>query len=353
MYKVLVHKGDYITYKRGERVLTECVKDIYDRFEYTGASVGSIRSICKYTDMNEDKPIDITEDLTHLHSIEIYSEDGTVLNSNGGEFAKCQISNSDDLIWNKTDAEEEVERMVAYILGYIYRSIDSIGYSAKGALLIRFNTIDFSQSKLVDIVNRCCEFFNCYTKVGDELDISSITTGAYNDYITLSITSDQSKEGFIPEFRNILSRWFGIEIGDYIKHHKAIPTGLLNAKSKIKQSFIDGLADYIDERYGSENSNNEMILDLLLEGYGKEFMISYRLLLETMNISYYSFMERTQFYEKGKFLASRTFADIFKDIALSNTQFVNLRKGKTVSSKCYLLEVDEMIGINGYKFVHK
>ena len=98
---------------------------------------------------------------------------------------------------------------------------------------------------------------------------------------------------------------------------------------------------------------NGMILDLLLEGYGKEFMISYRLLLETMNISYYSFMERTLVYEKGKILASRTFVDIFRDIALSNTQLVSLRRGESPSSKCYLLEVDEMVGVNGYKFVHK
>ena len=64
-------------------------------------------------------------------------------------------------------------------------------------------------------------------------------------------------------------------------------------------------------------------------------------------------MERTPFFEKGKFLASRTFVDIFRDIALSNTQLVSLRRGESLSSKCYLLEVDEMIGINGYKYVHK
>lgn len=353
MYKLIVHKGDYITYKRSERIITECVKDIYKRLDDIGTTGGNIRSIKKHTSMIEAKPNNIVEELTHLHSLEIYSSDGTQLNPVNGKFIKCQISNSDDLIWDRTDTEDEIERMVAYIFGYIYRSISSIGYSDKGSLLIRFDTIDFEKSKLINLLNRCSEYFNRYTKLDDELDISSVTTGVYNNGTTMCISSDNTDEGFIPEFRTILSRWFDVKVGEFIQHHSAIPTGLLNAKSKIKQSFIDGLADYIDDRYGAESIKNGMILDLLLEGYGKEFMISYRLLLETMNISYYSFMERTLVYEKGKILASRTFVDIFRDIALSNTQLVSLRRGESPSSKCYLLEVDEMVGVNGYKFVHK
>lgn len=38
MYKLIVHKGDYITYKRGERIITECVKDIYKRLDDIGTT---------------------------------------------------------------------------------------------------------------------------------------------------------------------------------------------------------------------------------------------------------------------------------------------------------------------------
>lgn len=286
MYKVLVHKGDYITYRLGERIITDRVDVLYKRHSKLNVDDTNVKSIKKTVGNVEGKPLDRLDELTHLYAIEIYDEKFNLLNSGKSEFVKCDISNSDDIVRGK-------------------------------------------------------------------MDISSVTTGVYNNGTTMYISSDNTDEGFIPEFRTILSRWFDVKVGEFIQHHSAIPTGLLNAKSKIKQSFIDGLADYIDDRYGAESIKNGMILDLLLEGYGKEFMISYRLLLETMNISYYSFMERTLVYEKGKILASRTFVDIFRDIALSNTQLVSLRRGESPSSKCYLLEVDEMVGVNGYKFVHK
>lgn len=48
MYKILVHKGDYITYMRGDRIVTEPVNVIYKQIkdrECVNSDIISIKSV--------------------------------------------------------------------------------------------------------------------------------------------------------------------------------------------------------------------------------------------------------------------------------------------------------------------
>jgi hypothetical protein len=353
MYKVLVHKGDYITYRLGDIILTDRVDVLYKRHKQMDLSNTNIRSIEKYTGNVELRPTTVVNGLTHLYGVEIYDEDNNLLNNGPSKFTKCVISNSDDIIWGKMDIDDEVERIIAYLFGYMYRSAEYVGFSEKGNLIIRFPIQDMSPESIEAVYESAILMFCKCTGSHEIVKTKTKRSGQYQQNFTISMKSSKDSDSFVDWFQTTLLKWFGAKSHETIDHHRCIPFGLLNAKTMIKRAFIDGLADYIDNHYGEEDNKNEMILDLMLEGYGKDFVLSYRLLLETMNITYYSFSETKSFENKERFLASRTFADMFKDVALSDTQIVNLTKGETLTQRCYLLEVDEMIGINGYKYVHK
>lgn len=352
MYKVLVHKGDYITYRLGDIILTDRVDVLYKRHKQMDMSNTTIRSIEKYTGNVELTPTTVVNGLTHLYGVEIYDEDNNLLNNGPSKFTKCVISNSDDIIWGKMDIDDEVEHIIAYLFGYMYRSVEYVGFGKKGNLIIRFPTKDMSPESIAAVSESAVSLFCKYTGSDEIVKTRSKRCGQYQQNLTVSMKSNKGSDSFVDRFRLTILKWFGVKDHESIDHHRCIPFGLLNAKTMIKRAFIDGLADYIDNHYAEEDNKNEMILDLMLEGYGKDFVLSYRLLLETMNITYYSFSEVKPLGRKERFLASRTFADMFKDVALSDTQIVNLARGETLTQRCYLLEVDEMIGVNGYKYVH-
>lgn len=56
MYKVLVHKGDYITYRLGDIILTDRVDVLYKRHKQMDLSNTNILSIEKYTGNVELRP---------------------------------------------------------------------------------------------------------------------------------------------------------------------------------------------------------------------------------------------------------------------------------------------------------
>jgi hypothetical protein len=350
MYKVLVHKGDYITYRLSDRIITDRVDVLYKRHSKLNVDDTNVKSIKKTVGNVEGNPLNRIDELTHLYAVEIYDEKFNLLNSDTSKFVKCNISNSDDIIWGKMDTEDEEDRLIAYLFGFIYRSLDTIGYGENGNLILRFPVKDVEISSVCGLFTDALSSYNKLNQCKDMIKFKEKHSGLHHENVSLSVTS----KSFIDKFRYTMMAWFSTKKDHLFKHHKCIPFGLLNAKTHVKRAFIDGLADFIDYHYGDEDKRNEMILDLLLEGYGKDFVLSYRLLLETMNISYYSFTEPDiRGDKKSTVMASRTFVDIFKDVALSDTQIVNLNRGETLTQRCYLLEVDEMIGVNGYKYMHK
>ena len=80
MYKVLVHKGDYITYRLGERIITEPVERVYVRHSGIDLVNSDIRDIRKINGYIESQPINIQEALTFLNGVEIYNENNIILN---------------------------------------------------------------------------------------------------------------------------------------------------------------------------------------------------------------------------------------------------------------------------------
>lgn len=94
MYKTIVHKGDYITYMRGDRIVTEPVNVIYKQIKDRECINSDIISIKKCRSYVEADPVTTFDSLSYLYAVEIYDDNG-LLNSNGGIFNKCQISNTD------------------------------------------------------------------------------------------------------------------------------------------------------------------------------------------------------------------------------------------------------------------
>lgn len=350
MYKVLVHKGDYITYRLGERIITDRVDVLYKRHSKLNVDDTNVKSIKKTLGNVEGKPLDRLDELTHLYAVEIYDEKFNLLNSGKSEFVKCDISNSDDIIRGRMDIEDEEDRLIAYLFGFIYRSLDTIGYGENGNLILRFPVKDIEISSVCSLFTDALSSYNKLNSCKDMIKFKEKHSGLHHEIVSLSITS----KSFIDRFRYTMMAWFSTKNDSLFKHYKCIPFGLLNAKTHVKRAFIDGLADFIDYHYSDEDKRNEMILDLLIEGSSKDFILSYRLLLEAMSISYYSFTESdVRGDTSSTVMASRAFVDIFREVALSDTQIVNLNRGESLTRRCYLLEVDEMIGVNGYKYVHK
>lgn len=59
--------------------------------------------------------------------------------------------------------------------------------------------------------------------------------------------------------------------------------------------------------------------------------------------------------EKGigmDYYANSKFAGIYKNFASQDIQKVALRRGSGKTRQCYLIEARNMIGVNGYRFIH-
>ena len=69
MYKTIVHKGDYITYMRGDRIVTEPVDVIYKQIKDRECINSDIISIRKCRSYIEADPISIFDSLSYLYGV--------------------------------------------------------------------------------------------------------------------------------------------------------------------------------------------------------------------------------------------------------------------------------------------
>lgn len=77
MYKILVHKGDYITYRLGERIITDRVDVLYKRHSKLNVDDTNVKSIKKTVGNVEGKPLDRLDELTHLYPLKYMMKSST------------------------------------------------------------------------------------------------------------------------------------------------------------------------------------------------------------------------------------------------------------------------------------
>lgn len=135
-----------------------------------------------------------------------------------------------------------------------------------------------------------------------------------------------------------------------INAQKRIPHGILNARRQIRNKFIDGLVDYMNHNRKDVLSFDEIVYNLYAEGVGKQFAITYRLLLEPLFISYKASVN-LESYRKPKvtYNADNNNISRFDDAMIKGSQKVEIRRGNTLSSRAYIIESREILGVNGYK----
>lgn len=352
MYKIIVHKGDYITYKLGERIVTEPIDIIYQKQKGVNILNSDIQSIQRISGYIESNPINLQESLTFLNGVEIYNDNNIILNDKVGYFKKCRLSNSDDIIWGKTDIDDEIDSIVAYLLAYNLRKLKHIRFPSDDTIILSFGKDVVDCEKIISNFNYNCVRVNRYRKIDDKL-ISRIIHSGYRQMNTTISISSTIPNGFISIIREVLSGWVGKRTINKFNVHRCIPFGVFNAKKLVQQSFINGLSDYIYDVTVGRGKCNEYIFDLFLRAYGKEFIITYRLVLEHLLISYNAFVDMSENSIAMDYYANSKFAGIYKNFASQDIQEVSLRRGSAKTRQCYLIEARNMIGVNGYKFIHK
>ena len=351
MYKVLVHKGDYITYKLGERIVTEPIDVIYQKqkgVNILNSDIQSIRRICGYVESN---PINLQESLTFLNGVEIYGDNNIILNDKIGYFKKCRLSNSDDIIWGKTDIDDEIDSIVAYLLAYNLRKLKHIRFPNDDTIILSFGNNVVDCEKVISDFNHNCNRVNLYRKLSDKL-LSRVIHSGYRQTNTIISISSTVSNGFVSIIRKVLSGWVGKRTINKFNVHRCIPFGIFNAKKLVQQSFINGLSDYMYDVTAGRGKYNEYIFDLFLRAYGKEFIITYRLILEHLLISYHAFVDISDGGVTMDYYANSKFARMYRNFASQDIQEVSLRRGSAKTRQCYLIEARNMIGVNGYKFIH-
>lgn len=352
MYKVLVHKGDYITYKIGERIVTEPVERVYTRHNGIDLLNSDIRNIRKINGYIESQPITIQEALTFLNGVEIYNENNILLNDKVAFFKKCTLSNSDDIIWGRTDIDDEIDAIIAYIVGYNLRQVEQIRFPDDNTILLSYKNNRINTEIVIGDFNSNCISFNRYRRKNDVLNTRVIHSGYRQSNTTISISSTV-KDGFISTIRRILSIWVGKRNVNKLNMHKCVPFGIFNAKRLVQKAFIDGLSNYVYDMTGGRGQYNEFIFDLFLRAFGKEFIITYRMVLEQMFISYKVAVDMNEHSISMDYFANSRFGNAYRNFASQKIQEVALRRGNARTQQCYLIEVRNMVGVNGYKFIHK
>ena len=352
MYKVLVHKGDYITYKLGERIVTEPVERVYIRHCGIDLLNSDIRDICRINGYIESQPINIQEALTFLNGVEIYNENNIILNDKTTFFKKCTLSNSDDIIWGRTDIDDEIDAIIAYIIGYNLRQVEQIRFPDDNTMLLSYKNNYINTDRVISDFTENCIGFNRYRQKNDRLNTRVIHSGYRQLNTTVSISSTV-EDGFISTIRRILSIWVGKRNVNKINVHKSVPFGIFNARRIVQKAFIDGLSNYAYDMTGGRGQYNEFIFDLFLRAFGKEFIITYRMVLEQMLISYRVSVDLNDYGVSMDYFANSRFGNAYRNFASQEIQEVTLRRGNARTQQCYLIDVRNMIGVNGYKFIHK
>lgn len=349
MYKTIAHKGDYITYRRCERIVTEPVDVVYKQFKDMECLNSDIISIHKYRSPIEADPITTFDSLAYLYGVEVYDDDGILLNSDGGIFNRCQLSNTDELLWGRTDIEDMVDGIYAYLLGYLYRSIHGMRIKGDNKVVATFKNNRSIVEDSLKVMDKCVATYNRLT--GNTLVMKYIMQLCGDRHESISVTFlDERDNGFIFKFISMIHQWYGnIDIRS-INAQKRIPHGILNAKLTTRNRFIEGLVDYMNHNREDALPFDEIVYNLYATGVGKEFAITYRLLLEPLFISYKASVNLESYRRpKVTYNADNNNISRFDDAMIKGSQKVEIRRGKTLSSRAYIIESREILGVNGYK----
>lgn len=348
MYRTIVHKGDYITYMRGDRLVTEPVDVIYKHIKERKCINSDIVSIRKCRSPIEAEPISTFDSLSYLYGVEIYDDNG-LINYNGGVFNKCPLSNTDDLLLGRTDIDDAIDMVYAYLLGYLYRSVHGIRIKGPRKAVVTFKNNRSIVESSLRVMDNCITSYNKLTTNNFDVNYIIQVCGDHHEHISVTLV-DNCDNGFINGFIGIIHQWYGNANMRSINAQKRIPHGILNARRQIRNRFIEGLVDYMNHNRIDQLSFNEIVYNLYAEGVGKEFAITYRLLLEPLFISYKAAVN-LELYRKPKvrYNADNNNISRFDDAMIKGSQIVEIRRGKTLTSRAYIIESREILGVNGYK----
>lgn len=349
MYKTIVHKGDYITYMRGDRIVTEPVDVIYKQIKDRECINSDIISIRKCRSYIEADPISIFDSLSYLYGVEVYDDNDELMNSNGGTFNKCQLSNTDDVLLGRTDIDDAIDIIYAYLLGYLYRSVHGMRIKGSRKAVVTFKNNTSVVESSLKVMDKCIASYNKLTSNDFDVNYIMQICGDHHEHISVTLV-DSHDNGFIYGFIKMIHQWYGNIGMKSINAQKRIPHGILNARRQIRNKFIDGLVDYMNHNRKDVLSFDEIVYNLYAEGVGKQFAITYRLLLEPLFISYKASVN-LESYRKPKvtYNADNNNISRFDDAMIKGSQKVEIRRGKTLSSRAYIIESREILGVNGYK----
>lgn len=348
MYKTIVHKGDYITYMRGDRIVTEPVDVIYKQIKDRECINSDIVSIRKCRSPIEADPITTFDSLSYLYGVEVYDDNG-LINSNGGVFNKCQISNTDDVLLGRTDIDDAIDMVYAYFLGYLYRSVHGMRIKGPGKAVVTFENNTSVVESSLKAMDSCIVAYNKLTSGNFDVKYIIQICGDHHEHISVTLIDSQDR-GFVYGFIKTIYQWYGDVDMRSINAQKRIPHGILNARIPIRNKFIDGLVDYMNHNREQALSFDEVVYNLYAEGVGKEFAITYRLLLEPLFISYKASVNLESYRKpKVKYNADNNNISRFDDAMIKGSQKVEIRRGKTLSARAYVIESREILGVNGYK----